>query len=72
MDLTSYAVCVLLAGASGGAAGWCTVRRMLGGAPRSGGTMRGWPGPGRSHGGGADASARRLGRAPRPGRWWRR
>ncbi|MBW0105786.1 hypothetical protein, partial [Pseudonocardia sp. KRD291] len=56
MDVTSYVGCALLAAAAGGAAGWCTVRRMLGGARRfsgrnhGAGTMRGWPGPGRAHG----------------------
>ena len=75
MDVTSYVVCALVAGAAGGAAGWCTVRRMLGDrygpggrGPRPGTTMRGWPGPGSRHGADEVGPRRRLGRARRAGR----
>ncbi|MDN5917665.1 MAG: hypothetical protein L0I76_21640 [Pseudonocardia sp.] len=75
MDVTSYVVCALLAGVAGGAAGWCTVRRMLGGPRRpagrnrgSGSTMRDWPGPGASHGEEAGRPPRRPGRVRRAGR----
>lgn len=66
MDLLDHVGCALLAGVSGGVAGWGTVRRMLRPEPppRRGSVMRRWPGPGHGTGppSGPRSSRRRWGR----------